>query len=321
LRRTLHVSETDRPIRAGSALALVGPWAAIGAPGWSSIAESGAVYVFDRARLAPVQKLLDPDATRGGDFGGALAAASSSELLVAAPLADTRTDDDGIVWGFGEGTPICGPCESHAPLLACVHEAGCRAEVWCLGDSITAIYASRLAELEPSWRVRNLGLALETSGAGFDRLRVILAQAENLPDVVVVLYGTNDIGMVGHFGGQPDAAAAVAAGGVAAIVTNLRERGVPSIVGLPIALPHGFRAARRDSSASALDHAFGALRARLRAMRPLVDFRLRRARWYADPLHPNAEGAHVLAQRARRAVRRLLARRASMAASRSTGSP
>jgi lysophospholipase L1-like esterase len=154
--------------------------------------------------------------------------------------------------------------------------------------------------------VYNFGEPGEISAAGLDRLRQRFDQAETLPDAVIVLYGTNDLGLSKHFGLSDDAAARRVASIVTDIKSFLQQHGVGAvIVGLPIDYPHG-PGAPPEAKAAAKTPTFRLLRARLLEIRPVVDFRLRRAGWYTDLFHPNDDGALVLAERARRAVRRVL---------------
>jgi lysophospholipase L1-like esterase len=300
LLRTLR--PRDSALRFGSSLALVGPRIAVGAPRPAyRNGAFGAAYLFDSGSAYAAQTVVDPDGPAGGGFGVTLGAASGETLLVAA----TGPKREGLVWPFAERAAPCPACEDFAPSAGCGRVPGCEAEVWCLGDSITAIYAPHFARLAPGWRVHDLGNAGERTIDGWKRLRAHLDEAETFPAVTIVLYGTNDLGLARRLKMTPAEAAAAVAERVGDIVSLLHEHGIRAIVGLPLDSPHGpgVPPEAKDAWSAAASRL---LRARLFQMRPVVDFRLRHARWYTDPFHPNEEGALVLVERARRAVRRVL---------------
>jgi hypothetical protein len=79
------------------------------------------------------------------------------------------------------------------------------------------------------------------------------------------------------------------------------------VVGLPIDLPRRFTVPPGEQTLIG-DYRDGlaTLRLLLRPLRPTVDFRLRNPSWYANLTHPDAAGATIMAERADRAVRRVL---------------
>src|SRR5262249_52266117 len=87
--------------RFGVAVAAVGPYLAVGAPGDDkSGLDAGAVYLFDPATGLMVKELLNPNPAGGSgsdDFGSFLAG-SGTLLLVSAPRDDFASTDSGSVY-------------------------------------------------------------------------------------------------------------------------------------------------------------------------------------------------------------------------------
>jgi hypothetical protein len=90
--------------RFGFAVALVGPYAVVGAPGDSTLAPgAGAVHVFDAADGRLLQTLYSPGPVAGGQFGFSVAAVGDDQLVVGSP---TGGDGHGIAYVFHLGTRV-----------------------------------------------------------------------------------------------------------------------------------------------------------------------------------------------------------------------
>jgi lysophospholipase L1-like esterase len=180
-------------------------------------------------------------------------------------------------------------------------------QVWCVGDSIVRRYAKRLQELEPGWTVIDLGLGGERSDEGRARLESVLRDRP-APDIAIIIYGANDL-YAGRVQGMPGHGSDSAATNIRAMAARLRAAGAAPIIALPVGSPPP----RPDDPESgrrtlvALRRGFRELRALLHREHPHVDFRLTRHEQFVDAVHPSPAGGALIAARARRAVRRVLA--------------
>ena len=179
--------------------------------------------------------------------------------------------------------------------------------VWCVGDSITHFYAPVLATRERAWAVLDLGRGGERSDQGLVRLVALLA-ANPPPDVVVLVFGANDVARR-VMDGDPAYGPGAAAENVREMARRVRAAGAVPIVALPVGAPPPDPAddetARRNLRA--LRHEFARLRAALRGERPRVDLRLVRRDLFLDALHPRPEGVERITRQVARAVRRAAA--------------
>ena len=104
LERTLQSPAPAAGDLFGAAVALAGPRAVIGAPqAAGGAADSGAVYVFDRASGNLLVTIPNPMPHRGDQFGSAVAAAGDY-VLVGAQLDDTGAPDTGAAYLFDART-------------------------------------------------------------------------------------------------------------------------------------------------------------------------------------------------------------------------
>jgi lysophospholipase L1-like esterase len=181
--------------------------------------------------------------------------------------------------------------------------------VWCVGDSITHFYSPVLATREPGWTVLDLGRGGERSDHGLVRLVGLLAE-NPAPDVVVIVFGANDVAtrvMEGDRTYGPRSAA----GNIRAMARLVRAAGAVPVVALPLGAPPPDAAddATVQRNLRALRRGFATLRAALRDERPRVDLRLLRRADFLDALHPRPAGVDLIARRVARAVRRAAAAR------------
>ena len=177
--------------------------------------------------------------------------------------------------------------------------------VWCVGDSITHFYVPALVRLEPTWTVLDLGRGAERSDHGLVRLLGLLAENPP-PEVVVLLFGANDVG-ARVLEGDREHGPAEAAANIHRMALLVRGAGAIPIVGLPVGTPP---ASDEDAPEArvrlrALRRGFAALRAALRADRPQADVRLPRRALFLDALHPRPAGVERIARRVAAAVRRV----------------
>ena len=182
-----------------------------------------------------------------------------------------------------------------------------RPRVWCVGDSITHFYVPVLVEHEPAWTIIDLGRGAERSDHGL--LRVIALLAENpAPDVVILLFGANDVG-ARVLENDPAHGPAEAAANVREMARRVRAAGAVPVVALPVGAPPGTADDAPDARRNlrALRRGFAALRAALRGERPRVDLRLARRALFLDALHPRPAGVELIARRVAAAVRRVTA--------------
>jgi lysophospholipase L1-like esterase len=155
--------------------------------------------------------------------------------------------------------------------------------------------------------VTDLGLGGERSDEGRTRLAGVLRERP-APDVAIIIYGANDL-VAGRVQGMPGHGPETAAANIRAMAARLRAAGVVPIIALPVGSPPP----RPDDEESgrrtlvALRRGFRELRALLHREKPHVDFRLTRHEQFVDAVHPSPAGAGIIAARARKAVRRVLA--------------
>ena len=125
--------------------------------------------------------------------------------------------------------------------------------VWCVGDSITHFYVPALVRLEPAWTVLDLGRGAKRSDHGLVRLLGLLAENPP-PDVVVLLFGANDVG-ARVLEGDRAYGPAEAAANIHRMALLVLTAGAIPIVGLPVRAHRvargGGRAARHPLSGRA----------------------------------------------------------------------
>ena len=193
--------------------------------------------------------------------------------------------------------------------------------VWAFGDSITGFYCPVLRNAHPEWNVECRHISGERTAGGLTRLTNALAEAPTPPSVVVIEEGVNDCVLAaqdfdlssgslvcnetGPLGPTTVAtnlelmAEAVRAHGATPLVaTTLHQCPVPSVdcMALPIDDP-GFCPVRRCF----FDHVCDVNALIETGATPAIPFQLDGA-YFLDVLHPNAEGAAILAQRAADAI-------------------
>jgi lysophospholipase L1-like esterase len=177
--------------------------------------------------------------------------------------------------------------------------------VWCVGDSITQRYAPVLAARGTGWAVTDLGVGGERSDAGRDRLAGLLAASPEPPDVVVLLFGANDV-VAGPLRGEAGYGPAEAAANIGEMVARVRSRGGRVLVGLPSGAPPLRPGDPPEARAIVrkLRRGFARLRRLLQLAYPgaTVDLRLSRYELFADVVHPTPAGSDVLARAVARAV-------------------
>jgi lysophospholipase L1-like esterase len=193
--------------------------------------------------------------------------------------------------------------------------------VWCIGDSITHFYVPALRRLEPTWTITNYGRGGERSDRGLVRLSALLA-TRPAPDVVILLWGANDVG-ARVLAGDTRYGPAQAAANLREMALQVRLAGAIPIVALPIGAPppRAEDPPKDRANLRALRRGFARLRRLLRTQAPRADLRLGRRHLFLDALHPRPAGVQVIAQRAAAAVRRALRSRASCPADRGARAP
>jgi lysophospholipase L1-like esterase len=188
--------------------------------------------------------------------------------------------------------------------------------LWCVGDSITHYYAPALVRRESTWTITDLGRGGERSDRGLVRLISLLATRPP-PDVVVLLYGANDVStrVMDH---DPRYGPEQAAANIREMAQQVRLAGAVPIVALPTGSPPPRAGDSPEARANlrALRRGFARLRRALRDEAPRVDVRLGRRDLYLDALHPRPAGVEVIARRVAAAVRRVLGERADRPAGR-----
>ncbi len=193
--------------------------------------------------------------------------------------------------------------------------------VWCVGDSITHFYVPALVRREPTWTIADLGRGGERSDRGLVRLIALLAENPP-PDVVILLYGANDVA-ARVLERDTRYGPAQAAANIREMARQVRLAGAVPIVALPIGAPP----ARDEDSPQAranlraLRRGFARLRRALRDEAPRVDVRLGQRLLFLDALHPRPAGVDVIARRAAAAVRRVVGARADRPADRAGRGP
>ena len=177
--------------------------------------------------------------------------------------------------------------------------------VWCVGDSITHFYVPALVRREPTWTITDLGRGGERTDRGLVRLIALLLEHPP-PDVVVLLYGANDVGarvMDGNGLYGPEEAAA----NIREMARQVRLAGAVPLVALPAGAPPARDEDPPEARANlhALRRGFARLRRALRHEAPRVDVRLPRRALFLDALHPRPAGVRMIARRVASAVRRI----------------
>jgi hypothetical protein len=194
---------------------------------------------------------------------------------------------------FGDGASDGGPGEGD-DVRADVESATTTPAspvVWAVGDSNTHGYGQYLVTAKPEWEVVNLGVGSETSAGGLVRVVSTLAQtpSNELPDVAIVMYGTNDI-VHGHvFMGEPGFTPADVGANVDAIADQLEAAGARVIIGFPLGAPiqHDGLTPELNATLAAMQAEYDAQIAffdRCSSGRENVDFRLQSNSQFANNL-------------------------------------